>query len=321
MDYDDSREDNRRFSSLKDDRDTIKVPVIASKTIEPARCTAMVLQWPKGNARTKFASDHFVIVCPFFEVSIDDLYELPRCFLPKGTRICSDSLSQVRTYASAPGSFIRICAEERKLRDEEKNRIAALEEEARRLEAENEIKKAEQSRAELEALLLKRAKEAAQQNHEELLKQFNKDLERIKQKIASLKDVLEKGRPKNEDLLHWLECETLLCAALANITAEGPVIYAENSVNVSPEETRRKRLMLFTQNAVEPSGPHEGSPLSRKILREHLGLNAEQCNPLLRLMKLLSRPKIEDFEMSKRAVSNTTADLKSRGSKTASRTR
>lgn len=284
--------------------------MVASKTIDPAKCIGLVYSWPPGNARTNCPTDQYLVLCPSFKVSTNDLYELP-----PGTRICNDSLSHALYYASTSGSLVDTCAKKREQRDGEKNRLEAEKEEIDRLKAANKLEEARKIEAKHNEVLLQKAREEAQLEHDKLLQKIKERLDKVKTNIASLLNVSKDGCPENNELLHWLECEILLCAAMADITKKGPPIRAKTLAEISCEVRERSRVAEVIFLPIEDPD----RKYTKRALRDILRLTAQQCNPLLRMMKLSSRPKAEDFGTKQDAKSHTAADSITPGSMEASK--
>lgn len=298
------------------------MPVIGSDMVKPSQCTALVLSWPQGSKRDNFVADQYLVLCPSFKVPISELYQLPPCYLPEGTRISSDGLLYAQDYLSIVGSLVNACAKRREDRDVETNWLESSREEVERLKKTNEPEKAKVLEKSRQEVIRRRQNEKAQQEHEKLLQKVEEGLAKVRMSVdASAKAAVskvpktvprqrgtERGTDPRMRRLDWMETRLILCAAMARLKEDGPIVVSENDSDVPNGHLIRSMLKSDIVQLLDECRTLPPTTPKREALRTTLAMTEEQWDPLTRGDKLLGEPTWEDFKTKKDDGEDETSD-------------
>lgn len=332
-----SHVEDERFLNLKNDNDKMVMPILASTLIAPSQCTALMLSNPDVKADLTYVSDQYVVLCPSFKVSTAELYELPPCYLPKGTRLSDDSIVHAQDYVSIIGSLVNACASRREKRDHEKNWLENSMTIIENLRKAGQIEEADKLERKRQATEHQRMRDLREQQYQELLQQIEKALRQIN---VSIDATSKPAPPKAPDtpstvrrsargistqtaanvdprikLMNWLETQYLLCVAFARLKELGPVVFPQEDPEEADDEITRMMLDHCTRELLKDCTLSPPSSVVRDDLRAALNLAKEECDPVTRIMKLLPRPKWEDF-MIKEATNGSETSCSSSSSTT-----
>lgn len=297
------------FPTLRADEERYCLPVVSPTRANPAQYAGVSFLWPKESSRRMFVSDQIIVLCPSFRVSIEELYHLPSCFLPKGTRVSADSILYSQDFAAIIGSSMNACAARREERDAEKNWLESTQEEVKRLNSSGKLEEAKVLERKRQEVLRRRQNEQSQQEHETSLQKVEEAMAKAEIGITSApkvitqmsttrargpRTVVRETDPRIE-YLNWWEVEYLLCATMARLRKDGPIIVTEEDPNMTKAHEARSALMhqiekLFIGRVTSPPSLDR-----REALRSALEVPTDRCDTLAKLMKLFPRTRWEDL--------------------------
>lgn len=155
-----------------------------------------------------------------------------------------------------------------------------------------------------------KAEEKAQQKHRELLQKTERALEKVKREIEKLTDITASAasrlmRIENYSrrvyLIEWLETQFLLCAALALLKAEQPVVYDDVLPEPGSIQEKRKKLDLAITCIFERLEYCLPNDELRFTLKSALRLTEHQCDPILRLLHFAPELTWQEFSTNPRS--------------------
>lgn len=272
----------------------------APKVSWATKVTGLAFSLPQGTHFTTCVAAQYLVLEPAFEVSIDDLYELPSCYMPIGTRACTQTVSCVNDYAWLIQSQIGKCASTRKAIETERIRLEELKAEEERLRAEEEKK---------ERLRLQEARRQAA--YKELIRKAETGLEEIRETAFSivtmagprLLDVLHTDTPYQIfDTVKWVQNYLLACAVVAYFKQQGSIPGADDE-QVNAVHLKLSIDLVKAVNKVLASFQHCLPTIqSSTILRDMIGLTAKQSDPFVFLTHMPRWPTWEDFVPDKKEI-------------------
>lgn len=277
--------DHARFAELRDDEDIITAMVRSYR--EPAldQHTWLSLTSPTESSRDEYLPCQWAAVLePGFEVSIDALYELPSCYLPSGTRVCTYMIGSVGDFAQADQARVAACVKTRSSKGVIRHRAA-------KLRLEREIRE-------------RRQKVEGEQDYEELLRKTETGIALIKDTAVELsssvveersKGVYDQTPEQKARIMDCLESHLLMCAALAQLKQEGALPRADEEEDKTVDQDRRSRLTTAIGALLMGFVDFPPDTQANSGLQEALGSTAAQCNPYFGLMNVTRWPTWEDF--------------------------
>lgn len=289
-----SRKVQQRFPQLIADSKIVCGPLTVSKKKIIASNIPLRLLLPESQPRTRWLSNQFLILEPSFTVCLDDLYELPLCYLPRGTMAEFDAVPGVDSYKSKYSVRIAKCASEREARDAEPNRIKAL-------RAAGEVEEANKLEAQLKARIARQRKEEGKQDHEELIRRVSTALKDIKNIVNDSATVLADGYSTQDSdhvasTIAWLESYLLMCVAMVRLQTKGPIPRPDPEVgSISIEQRSRSTLANAMDDALTKSCKSPAPCPDNTLLRRAIGPEAKACNPFSNLTHLATWPTWEEF--------------------------